>query len=279
MALNSGGASLGVSAALATEMGELTAHGLASVVTARRAAGRPAISFAVVFPYSMHNYMLRFWAASAGVDPDQDIRIVVAPPTAMAARLASGEIDGFCVGAPWGAVCEAESSARIVLDAAGFWPGGPEKVLGLSSRWFGREPGQAIALVRAVARAAKWADEPANAAELAMLLSQREWLDAPRDLIEKSLGQIRFARDGAQYPSPGHAAWIASQMLRWGQVDASADIEAALACYRPDLFRAAGLEAPAAKGGFVQPIIGGESMGAKDLRSYAANFAITRFQG
>ena len=146
MSLNAHGAGIGVSAALADEMAQadpaapLSATALARAVAERRKGGKPAISFAVVFPYSMHNYMLRFWAAGAGVDPDDDIRIVVAPPTAIAARLKSGEIDGFCVGAPWGALCEAESGAKIALHAADFWPGGPDKVLGVSGAWADREP-------------------------------------------------------------------------------------------------------------------------------------------
>lgn len=299
MSLNSGGASLGVSAELAIEMGEATPQGLAKAIAARRAAGKPAISFAVVFPYSMHNYMLRFWAASAGVDPDDDIRITVAPPTAIAARLRSGEIDGFCVGAPWSLVCQADSGARIALESSDFWSCAPDKVLALSGIWSDREPQQALALVRAIARAARWADDPANHPELAALLSRREWLDAPRDLVALSLGQIRFARHAAQHPWRSHAAWIGSQMLRWGQIDAS-ELPAVASCYRPDLFRAAagdaGLETPkddikvegahadewsvaSTKGQIRMPadtILGGQPFDSENLLAYAASFAVTR---
>jgi NitT/TauT family transport system ATP-binding protein/nitrate/nitrite transport system substrate-binding protein len=86
MSLNAHGSSSGVSAALASAMRQLTAKGLGTAVAARRVAGRPAISFAVAFSYSAHNYMLRFWAASAGMDPDRDIRITVAAPATIAAR-------------------------------------------------------------------------------------------------------------------------------------------------------------------------------------------------
>jgi ABC-type nitrate/sulfonate/bicarbonate transport system substrate-binding protein len=261
MSLNAHGAAIGVSATLAAEMAEadpagpLSGNALAGAVAARRARGKPAISFAVVFPYSMHNYMLRFWVAAAGIDPDDDIRIVVAPPTAIAARLKSGEIDGFCVGAPWGALCEAESSARIALHAADFWPGGPDKVLGVSTTWANREPAQMLALMRALIRAALWADDEANDAELAALLARPEWLNAPEALIAQRLGpgapsSLRFARHATLYPWRSQAAWIVSQMIRWGQAPADTDLDAAIACYRPDLFRqasaAVGLDAPLA---------------------------------
>lgn len=299
MALNSGGASLGVSAQLAAEMGDLTPGALAAVVAARKAAGKPMISFAVVFPYSMHNYMLRFWAASAGIDPDADIRITVAPPISIASRLRSGEIDGFCVGAPWSVVCQADSGAQIALESSDFWPCGPDKVLALSGAWAEREPHQSLALTRAIARAAQWADDPANRGELVALLCRREWLDAPPNLIGQSLKQIRFARDAALYPWKSHAAWIGSQMLRWRQID-SAKIAQVTACYRPDLFRAVardvGLDAPIAdsklegenaqawaipslNGQIELPpdrIFGGGPFNPDAVTAYAASFAVTR---
>lgn len=302
MSLNSGGASLGVSAQLAAEMGEVTPQGLANAVAARRVAGKPAISFAVVFPFSMHNYMLRFWAASAGVDPDADIRITVAPPTAIAARLRSGEIDGFCVGAPWSLVCQADSGAHIALESSDFWSCAPDKVLALSTAWADREPQQALALVRAIVRAAKWADEPANHADLADMLCRREWLDAPRDVVARSLSQIRFARHAALHPWRSHAMWIASQMLRWGQINAS-QLEAAPACYRPDLFRMsagdAGLEAPkddfkiegahagswsvsSTRNQIGMPadlIFGEQPFDPDQALAYASSFAVTRASG
>ena len=40
-----------------------------------------------------------------------------------------------------------------------------------------------------------------------------------------------------------HAAWIVSQMIRWGQAPADVDLAAAIDCYRPDLFRKAAADA------------------------------------
>ena len=248
MSLNAHGAAVGVSRALAEEMSAhaapLSPAALADAAAKRSVRGAPALSFAVVFPYSMHNYMLRAWIAAAGLDPDRDVRIVVAPPTAIAGRLASGEVDGFCVGAPWGDVCAQQSGARSVLEASVFWPGGPDKVLGLSAAWARREPEAALALTRAVLRAALWADAPENTAPLARLLSAAEHVGAPAERIAQKLGvgesQIWFARAAA--PWTPHACWMLSQMLRWRQLDASADFSRALTAYRRELFDAAAHE-------------------------------------
>jgi NitT/TauT family transport system ATP-binding protein/nitrate/nitrite transport system substrate-binding protein len=246
LSLNAHGATIGVSDRLAAEMQahapEAGARALASVVAERRTQGRPAVSFAVVFAYSIHNYMLRAWVASAGLDPDNDIRIVTAPPTAIAGRLRAEEIDGFGVGAPWGALCENESGARIVLDASAFWPGGPDKLLGLSAPWASREPEAALALTRAVLRAAIWADAPENAGALALLLSGAAYVGAPAELIARRLNphapdRIRFA--SAAHPRPAHARWIVSQMVRWRQAAPDSDFQPALDAYRPDMFHRA----------------------------------------
>lgn len=282
LALNTQSATIGVSIQLATEMQDDSIASLAQAVAKRLGRGDPQLTFATVFPYSMHSYMLRYWAASAGLDPDRDIRIVTAPPTAIADRLKSGSIDGFCVGAPWGAMCEAESGARIVLDAADFWPGGPEKVMGLSESWTAREPGAVRATLRALLHAAAWADAPENAGELAGLLSLANYLDAPQDLIARKLGRnekaIRFSQQATSFPKRSHAAWILSQMLRWGQIGSGADTNRGLECYRPDLYSAAaadiGLQATIEMAN--DSFFDGLGFDPDSLRRYAAGFAITR---
>ena len=112
-----------------------------------------------------------------------------------------------------------------------------------------------LALMRALMRGAQWADDAANARDLAALLARPEWLNAPERLIAQRLApdapqSLRFARHASLYPWRSHAAWIVSQMIRWGQAPADMDLDAAIACYRPDLFRDAaadaGLNAPVA---------------------------------
>ena len=44
--------------------------------------------FAVPFDYSMHNYLLRYYLAEHGLDPDQDVQIRAVPPPEMVANLA-----------------------------------------------------------------------------------------------------------------------------------------------------------------------------------------------
>jgi ABC-type nitrate/sulfonate/bicarbonate transport system substrate-binding protein len=201
LALNLDGAAVTVSAALAAEM---RAHGagpgagpLADVIARRRAQGVAAPTFAVVFPYSMHSYVLRYWMAQAGIDPDRDVRLTVAPPSRMAERLADGDIEGFCAGEPWNAVAVREGAGEVILRASQVWRGGPEKVFGTTETWAERNPEILQALLRALLRAAAWADAPENRGALAGLLARPDYVGAEAATIAGSLGDIVFHRDGA----------------------------------------------------------------------------------
>lgn len=71
---------------------------LARAVARRKSTGRPPLTFGTVYPFSCHNYELRYWMAACGIDPDADVHLVVIPPPLMVDSLRDGHIDGFCVG-------------------------------------------------------------------------------------------------------------------------------------------------------------------------------------
>ena len=170
IALGTGGNAITVSVALWAEMGGAEVEGLpppaetaarlAAAIRARAARGAEAATFGIVHAWSTHNYELRYWMASAGIDPDRDVRLVVVPPSMTADALASGRLDGFCVGAPWNTRAVAAGVGRIVATKAQIWRMSPEKMLAVSERLIAAEPDVVDALVRAIHAAAVWADRP-----------------------------------------------------------------------------------------------------------------------
>src|SRR5260221_7861164 len=68
--------------------------------------------FAIPFDYSMHNYLLRYYLAEHGLDPEADVQLRVVPPPEMAANLRADNIDGFL--AP-DSICQ-----RAIYDGVGF---------------------------------------------------------------------------------------------------------------------------------------------------------------
>ena len=70
------------------------------------------MKFAIPFDYSMHNYLLRYYLAEHGLDPDTDVQLRSVPPPEMVANLRADNIDGFL--APDN-ICQ-----RAVYDGVGF---------------------------------------------------------------------------------------------------------------------------------------------------------------
>jgi ABC-type nitrate/sulfonate/bicarbonate transport system substrate-binding protein len=164
-----------------------TARPLARLIEARRDFGDRPLTFAVVFPFSMHNYELRYWLAAAGIDPDRDLKLVVAPPPRMAELLRRGDIDGFCVTAPWNALAVENGDGEIMIYASELWRVGPDKVFGVTRSWADEHPAALLALIRALLKAGAWADQPENRPALAGLLAREDYLAAPEAVIAQSL--------------------------------------------------------------------------------------------
>lgn len=239
---------------------------LRSTIAGRGGAQDAVLRFAVVHPFSGHNYELRYWLAACGIDPDRDVEIVFVPPPLMADALASGTIDGYCVGEPWSTAATKAGLGRIVTIKAALWRSSPEKVLGAAVKWAEQEPEALAALLRALCRSAQWCASLQNHRELAEMLAARAFIDRPAEWMLHGLsgrldlggGEIRHVEDffvpfakAATFPWKSHALWFYSQMVRWGQVAHTAD-NAAIAreTYRPDLYRSAlkplGIALPAA---------------------------------
>lgn len=282
MALNRSGAAFALSRRLtaAMEPGESRRAGLARLIAQRRAQGEPPFVFAVVFTYSTHNYLLRYWLAEAGVDPDHDVRITVAPPSRMASKLAAGELDGFCAGEPWSAVAEDQGLGEVAFRALDIWRDGPEKILGVTADWARRQPDELQALLRALLKAAAWADDAENRPALAQLLARPEYVGASIESIARSLPTTTFHRGGANAPLPVQAGWLLSQMMRWGQTPQALDVRAlASQVYRLELYNQAAADlgwpqvaAPDTASGFAD----GRTFRLDEAQAYAASFALGR---
>jgi ABC-type nitrate/sulfonate/bicarbonate transport system substrate-binding protein len=216
------------------------ADGLAKLIARRRREGASPITLAVVFPFSVHNYLLRDWLAAAGIDPDRDVRLTVAPPSRMTELLTGGVVEGFCVTEPWDTAAVAAGVGMIAMRGSHLWPRTPDKVFAVTEAWGQANPERLQALLRAMTRAAAWADLTENRRELAAILARPHLVGAEARVIEGSFTDLIFHADGANAPLPVHAGWLLSQMMRWGHITPDVDIPVlANRVYRPDLFQVA----------------------------------------
>ena len=243
MVLNQNGNAITVSAGLAEAMGgEPSAAALKRVIDFRRSIGAAPLTFAATFPWSSHNYLLRYWLASAGIDPDRDLEIAVVPPPMMAQNLAARHVDGFCAGEPWNQLAVSRGHGRIAALSRDIRRSHPEKVLGVTRAWAERHPNTLRALVAAILGAARWLDEPANRATAAELMVSHGYVEAPVEVVADGLlngaDRMVFHRGAANFPWLSHAELTLAQMRRWGQIDAEVPLaETAAQVFRPDVYR------------------------------------------
>ena len=270
----------------------VSARALARIVAERRQRGEEPLTFGMTFPFSTHNYHLRFWMAAGGIDPDEDVRLVVLPPPYMVESLASKQVDGFCVGAPWNSVAVDLGVGCILHFVSEILSHAAEKVLAVRAQWADENPDMLMRLVRAHQRAAAYIEDAGNRTEVAAILAAPKRLDVDADVISRTLdgrlkiipdGKVRsddryliIGRDGAARPDPVQAAWLYAQMVRWGQAPLSEQmLTSAKAVFRPDLFDAAlgkkavGAGAPAdGIGAFAGPAFDADDV-AGHLRAWA----------
>jgi len=237
---------------------------LRRLIAADRKAGRPKITFATVFNYSSHQIQLRYWLASAGIDPDRDVQLVIVPPPQMTDRLAAGEIDGFCVGDPWNSLAVLRGVGRILISGYEIWNNRIEKVIGTNRDWVERNPLTHKHMLMALIEAAEWLDRPENRLEGVEIMAKPEYIgpEAAEAIRLSMLGVVRYGLDvgpehmpdffvfnrySANFPWRSQAEWYLTEMRRWKLIDPATDIGAvADAVYRTDLYReaAAALDKP-----------------------------------
>ena len=258
---------------------------LAEEARARKAAGR-TLRFGVVHRYSSHNYMLRYWLAGCGIRPDEDVEIVTIAPPFVADAMATGEIDGACVGEPWNSAAVARGVGVIVLATAQIWRRGVEKVLAFRAPVLEARRPAVEALLRALRKAGAHFVDPANWEENADILARPLYIGADRRLILGAISDrlvlvqgaepvhypdfmFQF-REAANFPWVSQAEWLYTQLVRWDRLAYSAaDAAAAAQVFRPDVYRSA-------LAGTIAPLPGASS---KVEGSLARATAVTAQQG
>ncbi|MEM7400576.1 MAG: CmpA/NrtA family ABC transporter substrate-binding protein [Pseudomonadota bacterium] len=237
----------------------ITARALKKVIDMDRKAGRDPMTFATVFPTSTHNYELRYWMAAAGINPDEDIRLVVISPEYMVSNLEAQNIVGYCVGEPWNQLAVKAGVGRVLTTKYQIWNNSPEKVFAVTNSWAEKNPNTYQALLISLMEASDWIEHSDNRSEVANILANKEYVNAPLDVIKMSMtGTYQYARHlpaesfpdfnvfnryVANFPWQSHAEWFLTQMYRWGDIQIPINIkETAALVYRTDLYAKAATE-------------------------------------
>ncbi|HTO66368.1 MAG TPA: CmpA/NrtA family ABC transporter substrate-binding protein [Bradyrhizobium sp.] len=203
----------------------------------RNPADWKGLKFAIPFDYSMHNYLLRYYLAEHGLDPDTDVQLRSVPPPEMVANLRADNIDGFL--APDN-ICQ-----RAIYDGAGFlhilskeiWDGHPCCSFAASREFITSSPNSFAALTRAIVDATAYAAKSENRKQIAEAIAPANYINAPVTVLEQvltgtyadGLGGIKTDAkrvDFDPFPWQSFAVWMLTQMKRWGQIKGDVDYKA-----------------------------------------------------
>ena len=185
--------------------------------------------FGVPFDYSMHNFLLRYYVAEHGLDPDIDIQIRVVPPPEMVANLRAGNLDGYLSPDPFNQRAVWEKVGFIHILTKDIWEGHPCCAFACSKEFTVEYPNTYGALLKAIVDATHYSAKQENRKQIAEAIAPKNYLNQPVPVIEQvltgryadGLGNVLDVPDRIDFdPFPWHsmAVWILTQMKRWGYI-------------------------------------------------------------
>jgi nitrate/nitrite transport system substrate-binding protein len=256
----------------------------------RNPADWKGFKLAIPFDYSMHNYLLRYYLAEHGVDPDTDVQLRSVPPPEMVANLRADNIDGFL--APDN-ICQ-----RAIYDGVGFmhilskeiWDGHPCCSFAASREFITTSPNSFAALTRAIVDATAYASKAENRKSIAEAIAPANYLNAPPVVLEQALtgtyadglGNIKSDAkrvDFDPFPWQSFAVWMMTQMQRWGQIKGDVDYKGVaeqiyLAADTGKVMKEMGLTPPASAYKSFQVM--GKTFDPEKPKEYLASFKIRK---
>jgi nitrate/nitrite transport system substrate-binding protein len=197
------------------------------------------LKFAHTFPTGTHAMWLYYWLASHGINPIEEVESITVPPPQMVMNARFGSVDGFCVGEPWNARGIFDQVSFSVASSQEVWPDHPEKVLGTTDEFVQAYPNTSRALIMALLDAAQFVDEPMNREQVAEMISDKPYVDAPLDVIKwRFMGEyedgkggrwhdpnyMKFFNEGkVPFPYLSDGMWFLTQFKRWGLIKEDPD--------------------------------------------------------
>lgn len=239
-------------------------------------------TFAVPFEQSHQALQLRNYLALHGLDPDQDVKYRVVPPTEYVSSLRVGSIDGFFGGEPGGQRAVFEGAGFIHLISKDIWDGHPCCSVTAPEAWIKEHPNTFMAFYRAIIASSLHVSEPKNREGMAKTLSVAQYLNAPEIVIDQvisgkyadGLGSIKTAARRVDYqPFPHYSAavWLMVQLRRWNILKEDINYkklaeQVMLATEAAKLIKEMGGEAPAPE--FGKEMIAGQEFDSNNPEEY-----------
>lgn len=232
MMLNVNGQAITLSKDFCGKVGFKQMNKVTPVVAAKLKAEKE-VTFAMTFPGGTHDLWLRNWMSIAGLN-QKAVKIITIPPPQMVANMKVGNMDGYCVGEPWGGVAVKQGVGFTQVATQDIWKDHPEKALVVNKDFSAKRKADLVKVMKAVMEACKWLDVPANRKKAALVIGKAPYVNAPADVIEGRLmgdynlgcnqgvevydnDYMLFHKGGmVNFPRKSHAIWAMAQFVRFG---------------------------------------------------------------
>ncbi|WP_407638194.1 CmpA/NrtA family ABC transporter substrate-binding protein [Herbaspirillum hiltneri] len=290
MSLNNNGQAITLSKKIA-DKGGVDGQSLAKLMQ----TDKREYTFAQTFPTGTHAMWLYYWLAANGINPMKDAKVITVPPPQMVANMRVGNMDGFCVGEPWGHRAIVDGVGITATTTQDIWKDHPEKVLGTTLDFAKKYPNTCRAMMAAVLEASKWIDASlANKNKMAEVIADKSYVNTSKDVIDQrimgryqnGLGKtwddpnyMKFYNDGAvNFPYLSDGMWFMTQHRRWGLLKDDPDyLAVAKAVNQIDLFKDAATMTKTSIPKDVMrtsKLMDGTVWDGKNPKAYAASFKV-----
>jgi nitrate/nitrite transport system substrate-binding protein len=202
-------------------------------VVAAKLKAEKEVTFAMTFPGGTHDLWLRNWMSIAGLN-QKAVKIITIPPPQMVANMKVGNMDGYCVGEPWGGVAVKQGIGFTQIASQDIWKDHPEKALVVNKEFSSKRREDLKKVMKAIMEACIWLDNPSNRKKAAAIIGRAPYVNAPADVIESRLmgdynlgcnqgtevysnNYMLFYKGGmVNYPRKSYAIWAMAQFVRFG---------------------------------------------------------------
>jgi nitrate/nitrite transport system substrate-binding protein len=290
MGLNHNGQAITLSKKLA-DHGAVDGKSLAAVMQ----KDKREYTFAQTFPTGTHAMWLYYWLAASGIHPFKDVKTITVPPPQMVANMRVGNMDGYCVGEPWGHRAIADGIGITGITTQDIWKDHPEKVLGCTADFAKQNPNTVRAMTAAVIDAGRWIDASlSNRQKMAEVVAAPAFVNTSVDVInqrilgryQNGLGRtwddpnhMKFFNDGyVNFPYLSDGMWFLTQHRRWGLLKSDPDyLAVAKQINRIDIYKEAAAQVKASVPKEVMrtsKLVDGVVWDGKDPKKYALSFPV-----
>ncbi|SHG62547.1 nitrate/nitrite transport system substrate-binding protein [Flavobacterium fluvii] len=242
MMLNVNGQAITLSNDFCGKVGFKQMNKVTPVVAAKLKAEKE-VTFAMTFPGGTHDLWLRNWMSIAGLN-QKAVKIITIPPPQMVANMKVGNMDGYCVGEPWGGVAVKQGIGFTQVASQDIWKDHPEKALVVNKEFSAKHKADLVKVMKAIMEACIWLDNPGNRKKAAAIIGKAPYVNAPADVIENRLmgnydlgcnqgtevydkDYMLFYKGGTvNYPRKSYAIWAMAQYVRFGYLKEAPDYQA-----------------------------------------------------